>query len=64
MARLDFLSCSAPADVIVQLLCMLHSCASFCDLQAARSSRESLVECTILSFSSHFLTHYHYMIPI
>ena len=64
MAKLDFLSCSAPADVIVQLLCMLHSCASFGDLQATRSSRESLAKYTILSFSSHSLTHYPYIIPI
>ena len=28
IARLDFLSCSAPASVNVHLLCMLHSCAS------------------------------------
>ena len=28
MARLDFLSYSATAGMTVQLLCMLHSCAS------------------------------------
>ena len=28
MARLDFLSYSATASMTVQLLCMLHSCAS------------------------------------
>ena len=63
MASLDFLSCSVSASVTVQLLYMLHSCASFGDLQATRSSCESLAVCTILSFSSHSLTHCPYMIP-
>ena len=35
LARLEVLSYSAPADVTLQLLCMLHTCASFGDLQAA-----------------------------
>ena len=43
MANLDFLSCSATAGMTVQLLCMLHSCASSSGLPVARSSRESLL---------------------
>ena len=35
MARLDFLSCSAPVGVTVHLLYMLYSCASSSGLQAA-----------------------------
>ena len=35
MASLDFLSYSATAGMTVQLLCMLHSCASSGSLQAA-----------------------------
>ena len=35
IARMDFLSCNAPAYVIVHLLCMLHSCASSGDLPPA-----------------------------
>ena len=38
MASLDFLSCSATAGMTVQLLCMLHSCASSGGLQAASHS--------------------------
>ena len=63
IARLDFLSYSAPAGVTVHLLCMLHSCASFGGLPASSSNRESLLLCTNLSISSHSLTHYPYMIP-
>ena len=39
MASLDFLSCSAIAGMKVQLLCMLHSCASSDGLQAASHLR-------------------------
>ena len=53
MARLDFLSCSAIAGMTVQLLYMLHLCASSGGLQAARSSRVSLLHCTVLRISSH-----------
>ena len=35
LARLEVLSCSAPAGVILQLLYMLHTCASFGDLTTA-----------------------------
>ena len=35
IARLDFLSCSALADVTIHLLCMLHSCASSSGLPPA-----------------------------
>ena len=34
-ARLEFLSCSAPAVVIVHLFCTLHSCATVGDLPIA-----------------------------
>ena len=63
IAKLDFLSCSAPAGMTVHLLSMLHSCASFRGLPTASSNRESLPLCTNLSISSHSLTHYPYMIP-
>ena len=63
IARLDFLSYSALAGVIVHLLCMLHSCASSGGLPATSSSRKFLLLCTNLSISSHSLTHYPYMIP-
>ena len=57
------LSCSALAVVNLQLPYMLHMCATFDDLPIARSSCETLLECTHLEFSSHFLTHYPYIIP-
>ena len=62
LARLEVLSCSVTASVALQLPCMLHTCATFGDLPVARSSHKALLECTLLSFSSHFLTHYLYMI--
>ena len=43
LARLEVLSCSAPTGVTLQLLYMLHMCATFGDLLAARSSREVLL---------------------
>ena len=43
LARPEVLSCSAPAGVTLQLPCMFHTCASFGDLLAARSSREALL---------------------
>ena len=63
LARLKVLSCSATTGVTLQLLYMLHTCSTFDDSPVERSSREALLECTFLSFSSHFLTHYPYMIP-
>ena len=52
MDRLDFLSYSATAGMMVQLLCMLHSCASFGGLQAASHLR---VLTSLHSFE-HFFT--------
>ena len=43
LARLEILSCSAPAGVTLQLHCMLHTCASFGDLLTVRSSHEALL---------------------
>ena len=63
LARLEVLSCSAPAVMTLQLPCMLHTCATFGNLPVARSSHETLLECTHLEFSSHSLTHYPYIIP-
>ena len=40
MASLDFLSCSATVGMMVQLLCMLHSCASSGDLPVASHLRD------------------------
>ena len=62
LARLEVLSCSATASMTLQLPCMLHTCATFDDLPVARSSCNAFLECTLLSFSSHSLTHYPYMI--
>ena len=63
LARLEVLSYSATAGVTLQLSYILHVCATFGDSPVARSSHETLLECTLLSFSSHSLTHYTYMIP-
>ena len=63
LARLEVLSYSATTGVTLQLPYMLHTCAIFGDLPIARSSLQALLECTLLSFSSHSLTHYPYMIP-
>ena len=62
-ANLEVLSCSTLAGMTLQLPCMLHTCATFCDSPVARSNREALLECILLSFSLHSLTHYPYMIP-
>ena len=56
LARLEVLSCSATVGVTLQLPCMLHTYATFGDSLVARSSREALLECTLLNFSSHSLT--------
>ena len=63
LARLEVLSCSAPAVVTFQLPCMLHMCATFSDSPIVRSSHEALLKCTLLEFFSHSLTHYPYIIP-
>ena len=39
MASLDFLSCSATADMTLQLPCMLHTCANFGGLPVASHLR-------------------------
>ena len=56
LARLEVLSCSAPASVTLQLLYMLHTCASFSDLLVARSSREALLSAHSEAFL-HTLSH-------
>ena len=63
LANLGLLFCSAIASMTLQLshVCQLWRLAS--RESAASPSRESLHLCTILSISSHFLTHYPYMIP-
>ena len=43
LARLEILSCSAPAGGTLQLPYMLHTCASFGNLTAVRSNREALL---------------------
>ena len=40
LARLEVLSCSAPAGVTLQLPYMLHTCASFGDLPAMSLPRD------------------------
>ena len=40
MASLDFLSCNATVGMTVQLLCMLHSCASFGGLPITSHPRD------------------------
>ena len=42
LARLEFLSYSAPTDMILQLPCMLHTCASFDDLPTANQLRDPI----------------------
>ena len=63
LAILEVLSYSAPTVMTLQLPYMFHMCATFGDLPVARSSRETLLKCTHLEFSSHFLTHYPYINP-
>ena len=43
LANLGLLSCSATTGVTLQLLCMLHTCASFGDLPLATSYLRDLV---------------------
>ena len=61
LVRLEVLSCSATASMTLQL--PLHASHVWHYLPVARSSREVLLYCTLLSFSSHSITHYSYMIP-
>ena len=61
MTSLYFLSYSAPADITLLLLTCLarvHHLAACSREPPARSSRESLLLCTILNISLHSLTHY------
>ena len=44
LASLRLLSSKATAGVTLQLLCMLHTCASFGDLPAASQSRDQVVK--------------------
>ena len=66
LARLEFLSCSAPAIVTLQLPYMLHTCATLatCQSQVSREIqlRDSF-DCTHLEFSSHSLTNNSYITP-
>ena len=52
LARLEVLSCSAPAVVTLQLPCVLHTCATFGDLPVMRL----FLSAHILSFL-HTLSH-------
>ena len=63
LARLKVLSCSATAGVTLQLPLHASHVCHFGDLSVARSSREALLNCILISFSSYSLTHYPYMIP-
>ena len=62
LVKLEVLSYSALAGMTLQLPYMLHTFASFGDSPVTRSNCEALLECTLLSFSSHSFTHYPYMI--
>ena len=63
LARLEVLSCNTPAGVTLQLPCMLHTCLLWRFVGREIQSRVS-AKCALLNFSSHFLTHYPYMISI
>ena len=56
LARLEILSCNALASVTLQLPYMLHMCASFSDLSAARSSHKTLLSAHSWAFL-HTLSH-------
>ena len=62
LASLGLFSCSATASMTHQLPCMLRTCANFDGLPIASPNRKSLHPCTILSISSHSLTHYPYIV--
>ena len=53
LARLEVLPCSALAVVNLQLLCMLHTCASFGDLPIASRSQDPVAR---LFLSAHILS--------
>ena len=55
MASLDFLSCSATAGMTIQLLCMLHSCASSNGLQAVSHPRDPAASLCFTAQSWAFL---------
>ena len=60
MARLEFLSCNATTSMTIQLLCMLHSCASFGGLQATSHSQGPVASpCFTTQFWAflHILSH-------
>ena len=59
LARLEVFSCSTTVSMTLQLPYMLHTCAISSDSPVARSSREALLECTLLSFSSHYWVFLH-----
>ena len=63
LAKLEVLSCSATVGVTIQLPLHASHVCHFGDLPVARSNREALLDYTLLSFSSHSLTYYLYMIP-
>ena len=66
LANLGLLSYSATAGVALQLPCMLLMCLQLAALSRESPmspSRETLHLCTILSISSHLLTHYPYKNP-
>ena len=55
MINLDFLSCSATASTMFQLLCMLHLCASSGDMQAANHPRDPAASPYFIAQSWAFL---------
>ena len=63
LAKLKVLSYTATAGVTLQLPLHASHVCHFGDLPVARSSRETFLECTLLELSSHFFTHYPYIIP-
>ena len=56
MASLDFLSCSAIAGMTVQLLCMLHPCASSGGLQVVSHHEIQPQVPVLLHNLEHFFT--------
>ena len=56
MASLDFLSCSAIAGMTVQLLCMLHLCASSGGLQVVSHHEIQPQVPVLLHNLEHFFT--------
>ena len=56
LARLEVLFCSAPVGMTLQLLCMLHTCASFGDLPTASHSRDPVASLCKMHTSEFFFT--------